>query len=177
VTTIELVRHAQAIARDRWSGHADRERPLTEDGERQAEVLADVLTGQGSPDAIYSSPFVRCTQTVAPLAEAIGLEIRDADGLAEADAIAVLDRGDAWVASAWLAGRAIAFLDRAVAAHDGGRIVACSHGDVIPAVMAAIAGRDGLEMSDVGCRKGGRFTLAFEGGRCVDVRRHEPPPV
>jgi broad specificity phosphatase PhoE len=177
VTTIELVRHAKAIARDRWSGRADRERPLTEDGERQAAALARELTEHGSLDAIYSSPFVRCTRTVAPLAEAVDAEIGDVEGLAEADAIAVLDGGDAWVASAWLAGRALAFLDGAVAAHDGGRIVACSHGDVIPAVMAALAGRDAFEMSDVGCRKGGRFTLTFDGGRCIDVRQHDPPPV
>jgi 8-oxo-dGTP diphosphatase len=177
VTTIELVRHAQAIARDRWSGRADRERPLTEVGERQAEALARVLAQHGPIDVVYTSPFVRCTQTVVPLAEAVGIATRDAEGLAEADGIAVLDGGNAWVASAWLAGRAIAFLDHAVAEHDGGRIVACSHGDVIPAALAALAGRDGLDLTEVGCRKGGRFTLTFDGSRCIRAERHEPPEV
>jgi 8-oxo-dGTP diphosphatase len=175
VTTIELVRHAKAVPRDRWTGRPDPQRPLTPDGEQQARALVRVLAGGGRIDEIRSSPFTRCVDTVVPLAEELGLAVEREDALAEAGGVPVLDGGDAWVASAWLAGRALVFVDHTVAEHAGGRVVACTHGDVIPALMAAIAGRDGLDLAEVGCRKGGRFTLMFDGSRCVSAERHEPP--
>jgi hypothetical protein len=45
--------------------------------------------------------------------------------------------------------------------------VACSHGDVIPAFMAALTGRDQLDLTDVRRKKGERFTLHFDGLRCT----------
>lgn len=177
MTTVELVRHAKAAARDDWWGRPDRDRPLTEIGREQARALRRALTADGPIDAIYSSPYARCVQTVEPLAGAVGLEVREEDGLAEAMTLPVLDGGDAWVASAWLAGRALSLLNRIARGHEGARIVACSHGDVIPAVMAALAGRDGLAISDVRCPKGARFTLTFDGFRCVDAVLTGPPEV
>jgi broad specificity phosphatase PhoE len=177
VTTIELVRHAKAAARDDWWGRPDRERPLTDSGFGQARALRRDLSEAGPIDALYSSPFTRCVQTLEPLASALGLEIRDAEELAEAMTLPVLDGGDAWVASAWLAGRALALLNRLVRAHEGGRVVTCSHGDVIPAVMAALVARDGLDRGDVRCQKGARFTLSFDGPRCVGIAYVGPPEV
>jgi 8-oxo-dGTP diphosphatase len=175
-TTIELVRHAKAHSRDRWWGRPDRDRPLTEAGMDQARRLAAELAGGETPiDRLYSSPWVRCTQTLDPLADAMGAAVVDVDGLGEVVSLPVHDGGDAWVTSAWLGGRAVAFLDRAVAEHAGGRVVACSHGDVIPALVALIVGRDGLDAADVRCAKGGRFTLDFDGARCVAATYHPPP--
>jgi broad specificity phosphatase PhoE len=54
-------------------------------------------------------------------------------------------------------------------------IVMCSHGDVIPSVMAALAGRDGLDIDDVHLRKGARFQLTFKGPKCVAVEAVVPP--
>jgi 8-oxo-(d)GTP phosphatase len=169
VTTVELVRHAQALGRTNWWGHPDRERPLNEEGRAQALALTDALARGPAIVAVYSSPSTRCVDTVAPLAERLGVDVRPAEALAEVDTPPVLDNGDTWVASAWLGGRGLAFLDEIVTAHEGARLVAVSHGDVIPAVLAALVGRDGLALSDVRCRKGDRYTLTFSGRRCVDA--------
>jgi broad specificity phosphatase PhoE len=177
MTTIELIRHAKALSRNDWWGRPDRDRPLTESGFDQARALRRELA-EGPPiAALYSSPFTRCVQTLEPLAGALGLEVREEEGLAEAMTLPVLDGGDAWVASAWLAGRALALLNRLVRDHEGGRVVACSHGDVIPAVLAGLVGRDGLARADVRCPKGARFTLIFDGPRCVEAVLTAPPDV
>jgi broad specificity phosphatase PhoE len=141
----------------------------------QARDLAGVLQAGGPPIAkLFSSPWVRCTQTLDPLADALGVNVVDADELGEVVSLPVHDGGDAWVTSAWLGGRALAFLNRVADEYDGRRVVACSHGDVIPAVVALLVGRDGLDLTDVRCRKGGRFTLDFDGRRCVAASYHPP---
>lgn len=175
MTYVELVRHAKAQSRERWWGKPDRERPLTEAGWEQSRTLARQLAAAGPVVRLYSSPSTRCTQTLEPLAAALGLDVVADDALGEAMTVPVVDGGDAWVVSAWLGGRAIAFLDRVVAEHPRGHVVACSHGDVVPALMAVLVGRDQLDLHDVRCRKGGRFTLTFEGPRCVAARHHPPP--
>jgi 8-oxo-dGTP diphosphatase len=174
-TTIELVRHAKAHSRDRWWGRPDRERPLTDVGMDQARALAAALQSGDQPIVrLYSSPWLRCTQTLDPLADALGTVIAEVDQLGEVVSLPVHDGGDAWVTSAWLAGRAVAFLDRAVAEHAGRRVVACSHGDVIPALVALIVGRDDVPTTDVRCHKGGRFTFDDD-GRCTAATYHPPP--
>jgi broad specificity phosphatase PhoE len=169
MTTVELVRHAKAYPRDQWWGKADRERPLTESGMAQARRLARELYAHGPIAVLYSSPFVRCMQTLEPLAELSSAKLIAEPALGEAITLPVHDGGDAWVASAWLGGRAVAFLDRIVAEHTGDRLVLCSHGDVIPAVTALLVGRDGLDVENVRIRKGGRLTLKFDGNTCVEA--------
>lgn len=175
MTTIELVRHAKALSRDSWWGKPDRERPLTEAGFSQARALARILAAGPPIDALYSSPSRRCTQTLEPLARMLDLKCSDEEALAEAVTLPVLERGDAWVASAWLGGRGVGFVSRLLAEDRHRRVVACSHGDVIPALLAVLVGRDGLDLSDVHLRKGARVTLRFEGLRCVEAVR-EPAP-
>jgi broad specificity phosphatase PhoE len=174
VTTIELVRHAKAHSRDSWWGKPDRDRPLNAAGLDQSRSLARDLR-QGEPlKAIYSSPFLRCVQTMEPLAEAVGLPITPEEGLAEITALPVLD-GDGWVASAWLGGRALAWVDTVVTKHADDRIVACTHGDVAPALLALLAGRDGLNVEQVRLRKGARVSLTFDGRRCVVATPYPAP--
>lgn len=168
MTTIELVRHAEAHSRDAWWGRPDRDRPLTEAGHAQARALARDLAGAGA-DLLLASPYARCTQTLEPLAGLLGLPLGTADELAETTHVTVTDGGDAWVSPAWLGGRGLSLLDHQVDAHPDGRLVFCSHGDVIPALMAALAGRDGLDLGDVSCGKGARFTLTFDGRRCTSA--------
>ncbi len=76
-----LVRHASAGSRERWSGD-DRLRPLDEKGRRQADGLVAAL-GRFGIDRVVSSPYVRCVQTVEPLAAALGIEVEERDELAE----------------------------------------------------------------------------------------------
>lgn len=175
MTTIELVRHAKAHSRDRWWGKPDRKRPLTDSGHDQARDLARAILAAGPVDALWSSPFVRCVQTLEPLATKAALPVQTDEALAEAATLPVVDGGDAWVAAAWLGGRAIAFVNWLCDEHPSGRVVACSHGDIIPALMAVLVGRDGLDLSDVRLRKGGRYTLQFEGRRCVGATTSAAP--
>ncbi len=67
--TVILLRHASAGDRTAWQGD-DRLRPLDERGRKQALELVGRLRARGV-ERVVSSPYVRCTQTVAPL----GLEI------------------------------------------------------------------------------------------------------
>jgi phosphohistidine phosphatase SixA len=61
-----LVRHAHAGDKHLWSGD-DASRPLSERGRQQAEGLAHNLSGLYTPRLI-SSPYLRCRQTLKPLA-------------------------------------------------------------------------------------------------------------
>ena len=78
---VYLVRHARAGRRSNWDGD-DRVRPLDERGRRQADALGGLLAGRDF-HRILSSPFVRCVQTVVPLAQSRGLTIERDDALAE----------------------------------------------------------------------------------------------
>jgi broad specificity phosphatase PhoE len=70
---VELVPHYTSVAREGWAGSHD-VRSLAEPGMRQAEALVAVIGAD--VDGVYSSPTVRCRQTVGPLAAAAGLPVR-----------------------------------------------------------------------------------------------------
>ena len=67
MAVLVMIRHADAGRRDRWQGD-DRLRPLGKKGRRQAEALARTLADVDLR-RIISSPYLRCVQTVEPLAE------------------------------------------------------------------------------------------------------------
>ena len=73
--TIYLVRHAKAGERGAWDGD-DELRPLSGRGHAQARNLLDVLV-DADFERVISSPYVRCMETVVPLAAArrIALEV------------------------------------------------------------------------------------------------------
>jgi len=79
--TLLLVRHASAGDRQLWDGD-DRLRPLDSRGVTQAHDLVALLD-RFEIDAIYSSPAVRCLQTVEPLAAARSLAIDARDEVGE----------------------------------------------------------------------------------------------
>jgi broad specificity phosphatase PhoE len=111
-TLVFLVRHAKAASRDAWTG-GDRGRPLVERGRTQAERLAVALRNE-RPVLVAASPWLRCRQTAAPLAAAVGLQVELDDRLG-------YDAAD-------LAG----WVRAAVADHPGDAVVGVSHGDLIP---------------------------------------------
>jgi 8-oxo-dGTP diphosphatase len=78
---IILVRHGSAGRREAWSGD-DRLRPLDARGRKQAKGIASALADR-DVDRILSSPYVRCVQTVEPLAAALELEVEERPELAE----------------------------------------------------------------------------------------------
>jgi 2,3-bisphosphoglycerate-dependent phosphoglycerate mutase len=70
-----LVRHAAALGQAANAA-------LTQDGERQAEALADVLASHRI-DRVISSPFLRATQTIGPFCQRAGFEVEVEPRLAE----------------------------------------------------------------------------------------------
>lgn len=116
-----LVRHAHALPRSNWANR-DRDRPLSSFGIRQSRELVGMLTDY-KPTRILSSPFVRCIDTVAPLADALGVPVEPEDALAEGS------------------GSAAVRLAVELAGEDA---VLCSHGDVIPVVLAELDAQFGL---------------------------------
>ena len=76
-----LVRHAWAGDRTTWEGD-DRERPLDDRGRRDAGALVELLA-RFEIEAILTSPYRRCVETVAPLAAARNLEPDVRDELGE----------------------------------------------------------------------------------------------
>jgi 8-oxo-(d)GTP phosphatase len=122
--TLLLVRHASAGSRSDWDGDDD-ERPLDDKGLGQARRLAEVLP-HFRPTAVLSAARTRCTQTVEPLAEALGLDVEPLPALGEEEYAADPDAGLAAV-EALLAPR-----DRP------GVTVVCSQGGAIPSVLVAL---------------------------------------
>lgn len=133
--TLLLVRHAVALRRSDWT-RSDRLRPLTPRGYEQAEALPALLAGH-APTRILSSPSVRCLETVQPLAARLGLPVEELPQLHEGE------------------GAAAAVLLRGLE----GVVVACSHGDVVPELLAALAPGSPGEP----CAKGSTWVVQADG--------------
>ncbi len=152
---IYLVRHGDAGDRERWEG-PDRLRPLDPNGWEQAEELADLLADRGVRRVI-SSPYVRCRQTVEPLAERLELPVEENEALAEGASLDDTVR-----------------LLRSVA---GEPAVLCTHGDIVPSVLEALEGLDGLPLpDDYPFDKGSTWVLQPDGSGRFARAEHLPPP-
>ena len=69
-----FLRHAIAVDREQWD-EPDSERPLTDEGRAQFEVVARGLAALDlAPDAIYTSPFIRASETARIVAAALAKE-------------------------------------------------------------------------------------------------------
>jgi 8-oxo-dGTP diphosphatase len=151
-----LVRHGFAGTKEGWSGD-DRLRPLSPRGRRQAEYLAHEIAPM-TPLHLSSSPYVRCLETLAPLAARTGLAVEEDDAL-------VPDCG----------ARALTSLRRRASGETAGPDVLCTHGEVMGAVLEALASEDGLKL---GRRtpglKGCAWLLDFAQGRAVAARYVAP---
>jgi 8-oxo-dGTP diphosphatase len=117
---IYVVRHAKAGSRNAWA-YDDRPRPLTPAGVAQAMALADVLAPLVGNGRLISSPFARCVQTLQPLAGAIAA-IRS-----------VVIETDERLGESMPFGPVLDLVLGLPA-----RSVLCSHGDVIPDLIAAL---------------------------------------
>lgn len=152
---IFLVRHAAAGDRFDWDG-PDRLRPLTARGGRQAHGLVEALEGR-TVDRILTSPFTRCVATVEPLGAARGLAVEVVDELAERRSVLAIELAESLV---------------------GTDAVLCSHGDVIPEVLWALARRHRLDLPaplHMRCEKGSTWVLDATGTAFVSAE-YLPPP-
>lgn len=151
--TVLLVRHGSAGSASGWTDD-DARRPLDDIGWGQADGLARLLARFDIAE-IASADVDRCTQTVAPLSEAIGVEIRLDPVLSE---VGYSGREDEAVA-----------LVRALGApsRDG---VACSQGAVIPDLLARLADHDARAVPEpLPYRKGSVWALTFSDGRLLEM--------
>jgi 8-oxo-dGTP diphosphatase len=149
-SVIALVRHAKAGTRSQWDGD-DALRPLSGSGREQARQL-DALLELFGPDRVVTAPPLRCRDTVAPIAERLGLPFSEEPLLGEA--------------RYWDDTAAALSCVRDLAAAPG-VTVACSQGGVIPDLVAALAtGADlpGVEPDDVRAKKGSTWLLTFGPG-------------
>jgi broad specificity phosphatase PhoE len=154
-----LVRHASAGSRSKWNGD-DRMRPLDTTGEEQAEELVRLLSRFGVEE-IVSADYARCVETVEPLSEAIGVPIRTDVLLSEAGFPGHEEE----------AAEMLRNLGRPTAA-----TVACSQGDVIPALVERLASEDDVEVEDpLRLKKAGVWALSFDDHRLVAADRFPPP--
>jgi 8-oxo-dGTP diphosphatase len=146
-SAVYLVRHAKAGVRATWSG-PDEERPLTRRGRKQARRLVERFQGLDL-ERIVSSPFVRCVQTVEPLAAARGLAVEPATGLRE--------------------GASVDELVRAIATLDERPTVVCGHGTEIESMIDRLH-LDGATIEGTrGIAKGSVWVLDREHGRVVSA--------
>lgn len=149
-TTVLLVRHGDAGSRASWQGPDDL-RPLNAVGERQAAAIAAVVPMYGPVQVAAAQPL-RCVQTVAPLAQVIGVAVDPAPGLSESTY-----EGDP--------GPATAYLGTLV---DAGRPVAvCSQGGVIPGLLDSFWDSATRGPRTRVARKGSVWVLSFATGRLV----------
>ena len=150
--TIYLVRHAKAGSRRAWTAEDDL-RPLPPAGRRQAERIADALIDVGAK-RIVSSPYVRCRQTLDPLAQRLRLPLELSDALAEGalltDTLRLLEK---------------------MAAETS---VLCTHGDVVENVIHHLAS-NGVEIDDDRLEKGATWVLDTRDGEIVSAR-YVPAP-
>jgi 8-oxo-dGTP diphosphatase len=149
---IYLVRHAKAGERRVWEGD-DTERPLSKVGWKQSEAIAKRLAAKGAT-TLSSSPYVRCVQTLEPLAERLGAEILIDPRLAEAEPFEPV-------------------LELLAELRSGA--VLCSHGDIIPETIQALV-RRGMEVqSPPDWRKGSIWVLKRKGDRITRGKVWPPP--
>jgi 8-oxo-dGTP diphosphatase len=145
--SLYLVRHAKAGSRGDWS-EADNDRPLSKNGRRQAEAIAKRLAKK-SPAALLTSPFLRCRQTLEPLARLTDLDIVTDGRLAEGEPF-------------------VPVIDLLVAAVDG--TVLCSHGDIVPDTITALQRRGCEILSPADWRKATVWTIERTGDEFTSAR-------
>ncbi len=136
---IYLARHGSAGHRA-TDDEVNTARRLDQTGDQQALALAEFI-GPEPVEIVISSPAVRCVETVQPTASRFGLEVQRHDALNEGTDI---DEAYELVQSL---------------ARTSPRAVACSHGDVIPEIIARASGRGMSVATKAGCAKGSVWEL------------------
>lgn len=143
-----VVRHAKAGDRNEWEGD-DRLRPLTKSGRRQAEALAKSLEGVAI-DKILSSPYLRCVQTVEPLAAARKLPVEPSKELQEGAG------GEG----------AIRLMQRFA----GKNVVLCTHGDIVEELLERLLAEGLVSRARANLEKGSIWVLEENDGRITSAR-------
>lgn len=117
LTTFVLIRHAEKAS------DGTRDPGLTAEGEARAERLMELFKNADLA-AIYSTPYKRTRSTVAPLAKATSMEVKEYNP------------------------RGTSFLNDIMKDHAGGTIVISGHSNTTPFVANALLGNDKFKQLD-----------------------------
>jgi 8-oxo-dGTP diphosphatase len=151
---VYLVRHAKAGERRLWEGD-DTDRPLSPKGWKQAELLAKRL-GALDVSTLHSSSYLRCVQTLEPLAKKLRTSIEIEHRLCEEEPFEpVLE----------------------LLAEVPAGAVLSSHGDIIPATLAALERRGTAIRTPPDWRKASVWVLKRNKHGEVVHATVWPPPV
>jgi 8-oxo-dGTP diphosphatase len=153
---VYVVRHVKAGERDGFR-EPDELRAISKTGRKQA-VAIGALLGDVAFTRLVSSPFLRCVQSLEPIADARGLDITIARELSEGEGPA---GAEAWV----------------LATAADGPAALCTHGDVIRELVESLVARGVPVTGDAepGWAKAGTWRLDVRDGR-VRALRYLPPP-
>jgi len=146
------VRHAKAGSRKAWTDR-DELRPLSKAGRAQARAVGKALAGAGIT-RVVSSPFVRCRETVEPLAVRIGVDVEISDALGE--------------------GASLTDSLRLVEKLSDTNAALCSHGDVLANLLDHYA-RSGIVLDDDRLEKASVWVLDTTDGAVRSARYVAPP--
>lgn len=161
-----VLRHGKAMPHEQWDG-PDHTRPLLHLGIEQSASVAGGIAAFG-PEVLVSSTAARCVATIAPTAELTALPVVEARSLSQDS----YSRDSARVSRQVLKRVARGFTT-----------VMCSHGPVIPQIIAAAAGIAGSSMSSELRRSAalstGEYTVMHfaretEHPRLVAIETHAP---
>jgi 8-oxo-dGTP pyrophosphatase MutT (NUDIX family)/phosphohistidine phosphatase SixA len=156
-----LVRHGSAGERAAWQGD-DRERPLDDLGDEQAESLVPLLSAYGI-QRVLSADVLRCMETIGPYASRAQLPVESEPLLSEAGYAEQPDRA---------LERLLEIICSGVAS------VVCSQGKTLPALLiAACAALNSAPPADPTVRKGGMTVMHLREGsppQLVATERFDP---
>jgi len=154
VRTFYVVRHGKAGNPDKWTGD-DRLRPLNKKGKKQAEELVAIFE-RLPVSGVYSSDYLRCVQTVEPLAAARRLEIKRSPSLEFGSGLEGLGE--------FLADRA---LDSTVLS---------THGDIVFELVEDLVAREVIKAGEGGYQKGSTWVLEVDEHGVTERARYIPAP-
>lgn len=150
--TAYLVRHAKAGSRKGWSGD-DEHRPLSKAGRAQARALGKWFADKGVT-RVLSSPFVRCRETVEPVAHRLGVEVELTDALGEGASLA----------------ESLQLMEKLVDEN----AVLCTHGDVLGNLLM-YSSHLGVDLGDDRIEKASVWAIDYVDGEPRAARYVRPP--
>jgi 8-oxo-(d)GTP phosphatase len=151
--TLIFLRHAPALDRADWAG-ADEDRPLTPEGEAQAQILRHLLAAY-RPSVVVSSPARRCVDTVRPYVLAEGCDLEVDPLLYETTFDTAPEVATGHVADLFADGRVT---------------LVCGHRPVLPALLASV----GVEPPCPQLLAGEFLAVHGAQGKVLAVERHAP---
>jgi 8-oxo-dGTP pyrophosphatase MutT (NUDIX family)/phosphohistidine phosphatase SixA len=144
-----VLRHGKALSRRSWTGDDDRERPLGDVGQLQAEEVVPVLSAYGVR-RVLSSSSRRCWTTVGPYADVAEIDLQVTRDLSEEDAT-----------PRTVTRHVHRLLSKAEPA------VICTHRPVLPHVY------DALGVRDPKLDSGGMLVVHHRSGQVIALEQHQ----